>query len=121
MKDSAGLLLIDHQPPVLDVVAKRRKTTHPHTLFLGGGDFVADTLTGYLALELGKREQHVQGEPAHRGRRVELLSDGDEGDSSSIKGLDDLSEIEQRARKPVDFVDYHHVDLTCANVGQESL
>jgi hypothetical protein len=28
---------------------------------------VADALTRYLALELGKREQHVQREPTHRG------------------------------------------------------
>src|SRR3974377_1849619 len=105
MKDSAGLI-IDHQLPVLDVVAKRRKATHPHALLLGCSDLVADTLTGDLALELSKREQYVQGKPPHRGRRVELLSDGDEGDSSSVKDLDDLGEIEQGAREPVDFVDY---------------
>ena len=40
-----------------------------------GGTILSDALGGDFPFELGKRQEHVQGQPAHRGRRVELLSD----------------------------------------------
>ena len=39
----------------------------------GGSNLVADTLGNDLPLELGKGQKHVEGQPAHRGRGVELL------------------------------------------------
>src|SRR4051812_6844600 len=60
--------LDDDQFAVLDGVAERRHTAHPHPFLLRGGDFVADPLAGYLALELGKGQQHVERQPAHRRR-----------------------------------------------------
>ena len=47
---------------------------------LGGSNLVPDTLGRDLPLELGKGQEHVEGEPTHRRRRVELLGDRDEGD-----------------------------------------
>jgi hypothetical protein len=37
------------------------------------------------------------------------------------KALDDLREIEQRARQPVDLVDHHDIDLTGADIGKKPL
>jgi len=62
--------LVDDQLAVDDIIAERHDTTHPHAFPLGGGDLVSDALAGDLALELGEGQQHVEGEPAHRGRRV---------------------------------------------------
>ena len=121
MDDGASFLLVDDQLSVLHVVAKRRQAAHPHALLLGSGDLVADAFAGDFPLELGKREQHVQGKPPHRGRGVELLGDRHEGDAPSVEGFHDLGEVEQRTRQPVDFVDHHHVDLAGANVAKEQL
>src|SRR6266516_4028796 len=70
-----GLSGVDDEFAVLNVIAERDGASHPHALAAGGGELVADALAGDLALKLGKRQQHVEGEPAHRGRGVELLSD----------------------------------------------
>jgi hypothetical protein len=35
------------------------------------GELVADALGGDLALDLGKRQEHVEREPPHAGGRVE--------------------------------------------------
>ena len=58
-----------------------------------------------FALELGERQKHVQRQPAHAGRGVELLGDRDEGDAAAVKDLDELGKIGERARQPVDLVD----------------
>lgn len=60
-----GFGVIDDQLAVLNVIAERDIATHPHALSLGGGNFVTDTLTGDLTLELRKREQHVEREAPH--------------------------------------------------------
>jgi hypothetical protein len=48
---------------------------------LGGGDLVADALGGDLALELGKRKQDIQRQPAPRrhqeGRRASVALNAD--------------------------------------------
>ena len=59
--------------PVFRRAAKRHEATHPHTLFLGSSDLIANALAGDLAFELGKRQQHVEGQPAHGRGGVELL------------------------------------------------
>jgi hypothetical protein len=76
---------IDDQPPLAKVIPKRRHAPHPHPLFLGSRYLVPDALTGDLPLELGEREQDIEGQSAHRGGGVELLSDGDERDVVDIE------------------------------------
>ena len=59
-------VLVDDELAVFDVVAERGLTAHPHALLLGGRDLVADALAGDLALELGKRQEDVERQAAHR-------------------------------------------------------
>jgi hypothetical protein len=80
----------DDEPAVLHPIPERRYPAHPHPLLLRGGDFVADALSDDLTLELRKGQQNVQGQAAHRSRRVELLRDRNKGRTSGIKDLDDL-------------------------------
>ena len=49
-----GFGLVDDQRAILDLVAKRHGTAHPHALLAGGLDLVADALARDLALELGE-------------------------------------------------------------------
>jgi len=56
----------DDELAVLDGVTERRQTAHPHPFFLRSGDFVADAFAGHFALELGKGQQHVERQAAHR-------------------------------------------------------
>ena len=86
-------MLNDDQLAVLDRVAERRHTAHPHPLLLRSGDLVADAFAGHLALELGKGQQHVERQAAHRGRRVELLCHRHEGDALGIEDFDDLGKV----------------------------
>ena len=65
-----------------------------------------------------KDKQHIEGQPAHGGRGIELLGDGDERDRSGVKGLDQLGKIGERAGEAVDLVDDHHVDLAGLDIGQ---
>jgi hypothetical protein len=71
--------------------------------------------------ELGKGQQHVQGQAAHGCRRIELLGHGDERDAMGVEQLDQLNEIRQRAGQPVDFVDNDDIDLAVPDVGQKPL
>ena len=84
-------------------------------------DLVADALGGDLALELGKRQQHVQRQPAHRGGGVELLGDRDEGHIVLVEQLDELGEVGQRAGQAVDLVDDDDVDLAGPHIVQQPL
>src|SRR5690625_49978 len=110
MANQLGLALIGHQPAVCHVVSKWWYASHPHTLTLAGRDLVADTLTGDLAFELSKRQQDVQHQPTHRGRRVELLGDRHEGYAVALEHLDHLGKVRQAACQAVDLVDNDHVD-----------
>src|SRR5438874_1199253 len=74
--DGFGLGLVDDEGAVLAVVADRDPAAHPHALFLRGGNLVSDALPGHLALELGEREQDIEGQPPHRCGGIELLGDG---------------------------------------------
>src|SRR5207237_1355127 len=67
-----GLARDHDQLVVAAPVSEGRHAAHPHALFLRGGNLVADALARDLALELCERQQHVQRQAAHRGRRVEL-------------------------------------------------
>jgi hypothetical protein len=119
--DALGLLLVDHQPALAAVIAERHHAADPQSLSLRGRDLVADALAGHLALELGKRGQHVQGQPPHRGGGIELLGDRDERDPMGIEQLHQLGEIRQRPGQQVDLVDHNHVNFPGPDIGQELL
>jgi hypothetical protein len=113
--------LLYHQLAILDHVAERDAAAHPHALAPRGGKLVPDALSGHLALELGKGEQHVKREPAHAGRGVELLGNRDEGDAMRVQDLDDLGEVGERAGEAVDLVDDDQVHLAGPDIGQKLL
>ena len=115
------LALDDDQLSLAHRVAERRHAAHPHPLSLRGGDLVADPFPGDFALELREGQQHIEGQPSHRGGGVELLRDRDERHALGVEDLDDLGEIGQRSGQPVDLVDDHGIDLALANVGEELL
>jgi hypothetical protein len=94
---------------------------HPQALLARGEELVADAFTGHLALELGKREQDIQRQPAHGGGGVELLGDGNEGHPVPVEGLDDLGEVGERAGQAIDLVDHDDIDLSGLDVGQQQL
>jgi hypothetical protein len=112
---------VDGQLPVVDPVAHRHEAAHPHAPLAGGGDLVADSFADHLALELGKRQQHVQREPAHAGRGVEGLRDADEGHAALVEHLDEPCEVHQCPAQAVDLVDDHDVDTAALDVGEEAL
>jgi hypothetical protein len=115
---SCGLItsLRSHQ-----FVAEGHVAPHPHPPLLGSSDLVADALAGHLALELGKGQENIQGQPPHRGRRVELLGHRDERDLVLIEDLDQPGEVGQRSGQPVDLVGHHHLDPAGADIGEKAL
>ena len=124
LKDRAhqlGIGLVDDQLAIPDLVTQRRPAAHPHAPLAGGRELVADALANYLALELGKGQQHIQGQPAHRGGGIEGLRHGDEGDPVLVEHLDQPGKIHQRAGQPVDLVDHDDIDLAGLDVGQQPL
>src|SRR5438067_1239839 len=116
-----GFARDNEQLVVSALVSERRDAAHPHPLLLRGGDLVADTLAGDLALELRKGQQNIEGQTPHRRRRVELLRDRNKGRASRIKDFDDLGKISQRAGQPVDLVDNDRIDPTRRDVGEQPL
>ena len=119
--DVPRFLLVDHQLPVLRLVAVGRGAAHEDALHAAGPDLVADALRRHLALELGEGQQDVEGQAPHGGGGVEALGDADEGDVVAVEHLDQLREVHQRARQAVDLVDHHHVDQSVLDVGQQPL
>src|SRR5580700_115330 len=81
-----------------------RGAAHPHALFLGGGDLVADAFAGDFPLELGERQEDIQRQPSHAGGGVELLGDRHKRDAAAVKDVDKLGKIGERARQPVDLI-----------------
>jgi hypothetical protein len=66
-------------------------------------------------------QENVQGQSSHAGGRVERLGDRDERHLMRVEQLDQLGEVGERARQPVDLVDDDHVDPMSANVVQQPL
>jgi hypothetical protein len=81
---------------ILDPVAQRDHAAHPHPLLLGSGDLVPDPL------ELGKGQEHVQGQASHAGRGVERLGHRHEGDLVPVEQFNQLGEVGERAGQPID-------------------
>ena len=123
------LLRHDADDPVLGVGIPQHRSPVPERglpddeepLAHGRADLVPDAFTRHLALELGEGEEHVQRQPTHRGRGVELLRDRDEGDVVLVEGLHEPSEVAQGTRQPVHLVDDHDVDAAPSDVGEEPL
>ena len=113
--------LVHHQLAVLHDVAERHAAAHPHALLPGRPDLVAHPLGDDLPLELGEGEQDVERQPPHGRRGVEALGDRDEGDARTVEHLDELREVHQRPRQPVDLVDHHDVNQPLLDVGEELL
>jgi hypothetical protein len=80
-----------------------------------------DPFPGDLALELGKGEQHVEGQPAHGRGGIELLGHRHEGDAICVEQLHQLGEVRQGTGQAVDFIDDDNIDPAVADVGQQSL
>ena len=51
-----GFLSIDQQFAILEFIAERDKSAHPHPLFLGSGNFIPDTFAGNLPFKLCEGE-----------------------------------------------------------------
>src|SRR5262245_50396104 len=64
--DGLRLGRINDKHPLADAVAEWRVAAHPHALLFRRGDLVTDPFAGDLALELGKGQQHIEGQPPHR-------------------------------------------------------
>src|SRR5579875_464698 len=120
VSDCRGLGLVDDELAILDVVAQRNDAPHPQPFPLRCRDLVADALARDLPLELGEGQKHVERQPAHRGRGVELLCHRDGRHALGIKELDDLGEVGEGASEAVDLVDGHDIDFAGANVGEQT-
>lgn len=70
MPDRFGLVLIGNKLSELDIVPERRRSAHPHALFLASRDFVPNTLTHDLPLKLREGKQHVEGQASKENRFV---------------------------------------------------
>src|SRR5258708_5004470 len=116
--DSTGLVFVDDELAVFHVVSERWHATHPHALLFRGGDLIPHTLANDLALKLGEGQQHIEREPSHAGRGVELLRDRHERHAATVENL---HEIGERSRQSVNLVDDDYIDLICLDVGQQAL
>src|SRR5947207_1898563 len=76
--DHPSLCLPDDELVVLDLVAERRPSAHPHAALARCSNFVADALAGELALELREGKQDIEGQTTHRCCCVERLGNADE-------------------------------------------
>src|SRR5271156_4161115 len=114
-------VFVDQQFALADVVSDRNRTSHPDPFTLGGGDLVADAFADNFALELCEGEQHVQGEPAHRGSGIELLGDCYERHTLSIEQLDHPGEVGQGPGQAIDLVYDHDIDRALADTSQHLL
>src|SRR6266446_1979775 len=116
-----GLGRVDDEGAVGGVIAERHDTAHPHALLLRGGDLVTDPFAGDLALELSKGQQHIEGQPPHRARGIELLGHRDERHALCVEDLDQPGKIGERTGQPVDLVDDDDIDPAGLDVGEQAL
>jgi hypothetical protein len=116
MADRFGLVRNDCDFSVLGLVAQGHYAADPKALAFGGPDLVADALGGDLALKLGKGQQDIERQAAHRRRGVELLRDRDKGHPMGIEQFDQLGKIGQGACQAIDLVDDNDIDAVGSNV-----
>ena len=116
MAHGPGVFPIDDELPVLNLVAERHHAAHPQPFLFGSGDFVTDALTRDLALELCKRQQHVQRQSAHGRAGIERLADRDHGNIVRIEPVDQFCEVAQGSCQPINPVDDDLVHLVLFDV-----
>jgi len=105
----------------VEFIAERDHAADPQSFALGSGDFVPDALGGDFALELGKGQEDIEGQPAHRGRGVELLGDRHKRGAVGIEQFDHFGEVGKGARQPIDLVDNDDIDPSRPDVGEQLL
>jgi len=81
----------------------------------------ANALAGDLALELRKRQQHVEHQTAHAGRGVEGLRDRDKARAGLVKDIDDAGEVGQASGQSIDLVENDDIDPSERDVREQSL
>ncbi len=103
------------------IVSERRHAAHPKTLLLGGRDLVPDPLGRHLTLKLGKGQQNVERQPAHRRGGVEGLGNRDKGTTGGIEALDQLGKVGKGSGQTINLVDYNHLNEPRVDVCQQAL
>src|ERR1700687_692287 len=63
--DSLGLIVDDGDLVVLHVITQGERPANPKALSFGGCNLVADALGGDLPFELGKGQEHIEGQSPH--------------------------------------------------------
>ena len=81
--------------------------------------FLARRLVGGQDRDVRKRQQYIEGQPPHRGRRVELPRHRHTRRAPRVEDLDDLGKIGERADQPIDLVDDNGIDPTRCDVGEQ--
>src|SRR5690606_14375332 len=122
--DNAGLCVIYPQASgasLRQIIAKWRAAAHPHALLFGRGNLVTDPLSGNLAFELGKGEQHIERQPSHAGGGIEGLRDAHKTDVMLLEQLDHTGKIRERAGQAIDLVDNHDIDASRGDIGEQLL
>src|SRR6266446_9689796 len=109
--DPFGFIFDDGNLAVLHLITEGEGTANPETLPLRGSNLVPDALGGDLPLELGKGQKHIESQPAHGGRGIELLGNRDKRYAVSIEQLDQFGEVRQRSRQTVYLVDDNNINL----------
>lgn len=105
----------------LEPVPERGLTTDPVSLLLGRGELVTDTLSRNLSLKLREAQQHVERQPAHRSRRVELLRHRHKRHLFLVKHLHHPREVTERTAQPIDFINNHHINASPVDVIKQLL
>jgi len=105
LADERSFLGIGNELSVFEVVSQRHGAAHPYAFSLRGGNLVPNPFSSDLPFKLREGKQDVQGEPAHGRRGVELLGNRDERYAMGVERLNDLGEVCQTPREPVDLVD----------------
>ena len=90
-------------------IPERGHAARPLPLPTSASDLVPNAGGDHLPLELREAHEHVQGEPAHRIGRREILGDAHKSCLVAVELLHDLREVQQGPGEPVDLVDQDQV------------
>ena len=111
--------LRDVKGAIFHPISEWDSAAHPDASLFRSGNFVPDALARNFALELRKRQQHVEGQTSHAGGFIEGLGHRYERGVVFVEQLDELGEVGQRPCQPVDLVDDDDIDPSRANVIQQ--
>src|SRR5436305_2095091 len=121
LKDLAHTLrffLIHREFTALDVVAEHRQSARPFSFAPRRMHFVASSILNQFSFELGKREQHIQGETPERRRGVECLSHRYERCVMFIKNSNNRGKVKQRTAEPVHLIYHYTVNKLAGDISQ---